>query len=1038
MDHFISQPLVTTLAWTLLHFVWQGAVISAVAAVLWRQLRGAAPTVRYAVGVASLGAMVLCTVVTFAILSSRTAAVPSSAASVQRQTLAESQVSDHVTAPSLTLVGEHISAPSMTLVSSSSQTSSAVSRLADQSRAWLALFVAIWAMGVALLSVRLAGGWFVANRLTRRGVSPVADEIAMLADRLMARLSLTRAVRLLESSIVRVPTVIGWITPVVLVPASALTGLSSSQLEALLAHELAHIRRHDYLVNVLQSAVETLLFYHPAVWWISRRVRIEREHCCDDVAIDVCGDRAGYAAALATLEVSKTMPSMAVAATGGSLVDRIRRIVGVPPTPKQTSFGWVGAVFMLLIVAVLSPAAFASRHVADVAAHVPLSVLGLASQGAPTTQLRLADWASKVRCTVTQQGKVLSEHVGVMQPFSCPATDQVVSCEADNVEPLDHKLTDVCHEQFLPLTPGVALQVRESEPADLDVEWVQVLATGTTVTHAKRHFDAGSLITPVASTEERRLLRFSRADASPVTVAAADLVGPTPWKLPSSQSGGELLIAQAKVRVEPAVYRIVGPRSFDVTRRGNAMSTQGLPEGRYMMTSVYDGGIAGQSATFVIEALRTTTVTVPVENVGAADVVIGQGLCGAAATIAITHVTKSDATTRITDAPVSMPVLAVDSCDRHTIGGLAPGNYEAAVSGHDVARVVVPFTVRAQEVTDVPVAPLSVSVSGRVSFNDHPLEGPTIEFTLNGGRDVAPVSGSAIIDAAGYYAVQLKVPGTYTVSLRGKFNLAMPGQVTTAFLQNGANTFDWPVIGGRITVNVQGWDHSSGVNISTKGTRVGQGARYDGDDPYPFVLGPYAFDTYTISARAPASGLIAKESKTVVLSKDHPEATVDLELVTDSSVLTLTDATGSPVSASVTVSGRQVTEITAGSGSYPVNGFTSGAPIWIRAAGFATGCSLASVGTISAVLEPSRSVEIEYSRDTGTAPPGSLIIPGSNCPVSLATYAYAASATDHRRFTIQNFPAVSSVSFLWPQTGERQTLSIPDVGPVQIKIPAIK
>ncbi len=373
MDHFISQPLVTTLAWTLLHFVWQGVVISAVAAVLWRQRRGAAPTVRYAVGVASLGAMVLCTVVTFAILSSRSPIASSSAASVRQQTLAASQANDHVAAPSMALVGDHISAPSMTLASSSRQTSSAISRFADQSRAWLALFVAIWAMGVALLSVRLAGGWFVANRLTRRGVSPVTEEIAMLADRLMARLSLTRAIRLLESSIVRVPTVIGWIAPVVLVPASALSGLSSSQLEALLAHELAHIRRHDYLVNVLQSAVETLLFYHPAVWWISHRVRIEREHCCDDAAIDVCGDRAGYAAALATLEVAKTMPSMAVAATGGSLVDRIRRIVGVPPAPRETSFGWVGAMLMLLIVGLLSPAAFASRHADEVAKPVALT-----------------------------------------------------------------------------------------------------------------------------------------------------------------------------------------------------------------------------------------------------------------------------------------------------------------------------------------------------------------------------------------------------------------------------------------------------------------------------------------------------------------------------------------------------------------------------------------------------------------------------------------------------------------------------------------
>ena len=102
------------------------------------------------------------------------------------------------------------------------------------------------------------------------------------------------------------PTVIGWLKPVVLLPASALAALTPQQLEAILAHELAHIRRHDYLVNLLQTLVETLLFYHPAVWWLSRRIRIERENCCDDLAVSLCGDPVAYAAALADLEALRS------------------------------------------------------------------------------------------------------------------------------------------------------------------------------------------------------------------------------------------------------------------------------------------------------------------------------------------------------------------------------------------------------------------------------------------------------------------------------------------------------------------------------------------------------------------------------------------------------------------------------------------------------------------------------------------------------------------------------------------------------------
>ena len=119
--------------------------------------------------------------------------------------------------------------------------------------------------------------------------------------RLSRRLHITRAITLFESTLVDVPTVIGFVKPVILLPASVLGGLTPQQLEAILAHELAHIRRHDYIVNLLQSLLETLLFYHPAVWWLSRRIRIEREHCCDDLAVSLCGDPLVYARALADL-----------------------------------------------------------------------------------------------------------------------------------------------------------------------------------------------------------------------------------------------------------------------------------------------------------------------------------------------------------------------------------------------------------------------------------------------------------------------------------------------------------------------------------------------------------------------------------------------------------------------------------------------------------------------------------------------------------------------------------------------------------------
>ena len=164
------------------------------------------------------------------------------------------------------------------------------------------MLVSVWLAGVAILTLRLFSGWMWVQRMKSHDAQPVHEGLDAMGRRLMRRLHIVRAVRFLESRRVDVPTVIGWLRPVVLLPVSTLAGLTPRQVEAILAHELAHIRRHDYLVNLLQTVVETLLFYHPAVWWLSHRIRVERENCCDDLAVSLCGDPVAYAAALAELE----------------------------------------------------------------------------------------------------------------------------------------------------------------------------------------------------------------------------------------------------------------------------------------------------------------------------------------------------------------------------------------------------------------------------------------------------------------------------------------------------------------------------------------------------------------------------------------------------------------------------------------------------------------------------------------------------------------------------------------------------------------
>src|SRR6185369_7883872 len=201
---------------------------------------------------------------------------------------------------------------------------------------------------VTVLSLRLIVQWLRARRLATENAQPACEPWLAMARRLSVALSVRHAVRLLESTAVQVPAVVGLVRPVILLPANTLTGLLPGQLEMILAHELAHIRRHDFLVNLLQAAVETLLFYHPAVWWISRQVRIERENCCDDLAVGVCGDPLQYARALTRLEElrGETL-ALAVSARGGLLLHRIRRVVG-GPAPSSGPVRGVTALALLL------------------------------------------------------------------------------------------------------------------------------------------------------------------------------------------------------------------------------------------------------------------------------------------------------------------------------------------------------------------------------------------------------------------------------------------------------------------------------------------------------------------------------------------------------------------------------------------------------------------------------------------------------------------------------------------------------------------
>ena len=195
----------------------------------------------------------------------------------------------------------------------------------------------IWAIGVGFLIARFAFNWLWSQRLRTRMVANPDRQWLDIFDELKTQMGISKTIKMLKSGLVQTPMVVGWISPVVLVPAAAFAFLSPEQMRMILVHELTHIRRHDHWVNQFQALVEIILFFHPFVWWLSRQMQIEREYCCDDASLKAVPKRKVLAETLAKLEQMRiSNPSNSLAANGGSLMDRITRILDNRERTRKT------------------------------------------------------------------------------------------------------------------------------------------------------------------------------------------------------------------------------------------------------------------------------------------------------------------------------------------------------------------------------------------------------------------------------------------------------------------------------------------------------------------------------------------------------------------------------------------------------------------------------------------------------------------------------------------------------------------------------
>ena len=293
----LNGPIAEALSRALFHFLWEGALIAAALAVAIRLFRPSSASVRYGLACAAMLAMVVGFAVTLAWFWPHTASM-----------------TGHSNPPGLRVP------PPARFIWPDTKASSAPRELN-----WMVL---AWLLGAGAFSLRSLIAWVAAMRLRRSGACAAAEIWQAKLAKLGERIRVSQPVMLLESCLTDVPVVVGFLRPAILVPAALFTGFPPDQLELLLIHELGHIRRHDYLVNLLQSIVEDVLFYHPAVWWVSSVIRAERENCCDDIVVAETHNAHRFAAALAALEQNRWAEHEAVlAANGGHLMNRVRRLL---------------------------------------------------------------------------------------------------------------------------------------------------------------------------------------------------------------------------------------------------------------------------------------------------------------------------------------------------------------------------------------------------------------------------------------------------------------------------------------------------------------------------------------------------------------------------------------------------------------------------------------------------------------------------------------------------------------------------------------
>jgi beta-lactamase regulating signal transducer with metallopeptidase domain len=375
------RDVVSAAGWTLLDSLWQGGIISVLLYLTLYLLRNKSANLKTLISVAALVLFVAAAIATFVTLSSSPGTESSYSGgyhSIHTQIVTLTNINDNTQKST----GEFFSA---LYYDAKEYYNNNVNYI-----------FTLWLLGLSFFVIRFMGGMLLMMR-TRKNANMIEESgWNNYIDKLCRKINLRKKVEMGESGYISVPVAMGFFKPVILFPFEILSGLPREQVEAIIAHEIAHIKRYDIFINLFQSAAEIIFFFNPFVWWISGRIRLEREFCCDDIAISQCGDELIYAKALANLEslVDSNMPLFAVPLfkNHNQLLRRINRMLQQDKNRNNFKEKFIAAVvFMGLLV---SAAVFKNTNAQSAASGNNAAVIGMASAVENTGVFSIADFDS--------------------------------------------------------------------------------------------------------------------------------------------------------------------------------------------------------------------------------------------------------------------------------------------------------------------------------------------------------------------------------------------------------------------------------------------------------------------------------------------------------------------------------------------------------------------------------------------------------------------------------------------------------------------